>query len=1209
MANPIPVVDLRLGKSPIANPDGTVPATVTGCKPVPGPSTGAFPGLVEALQFSGGAHVAAAPAAGLFDPRRYCVRLVLRVTSPVSGRNNLFESALPACSLQVVPSSGRGQFRMLGWTHNARNGWAGVDTANRVDLQLGAWLTLDFVCDVDTVGLFVNGVLMALSAFPDGTPVASSTANFVLGVHPDLAHWPFVGEIAQLQIWNGIPAALEKALDDDRGSPEWHIRLKQNTLLPGRVLGASQGDISHHADSGMRLQRFANAIIGHATGLPGAYVMYGAIRDRWEHTRGLAKLLGPLVSDEAAARAPGSRRSLFQQGAIYWSAGTGALEISGRPYIDYEQMGGSVSVLGLPAGAPAKIPGGSVQPFQRGQLYYRNGATRAYEVHGAILGHYLATGGLATWGFPVSDEEEVRLAPSNMIAPPPTGARQSRFEWDRATFLWSAASGAHEVHGGIRDAYFNAGGPGVPNDSQFNGLGLPISDEIDLPKWAGFGRFNAFQHGSVVWNGGVARVCPAFQIKLGLVQTEEDEGVGQGQNDLYFRINLSRNGTTVYAARVPNRGSFGGDNSHDLDLLIDYLVVPNDPELRLELSVEVWDEDDTSGDDHLGTLTKELNVANAWGLLDNDKGVFVATGLGEVSRFEWQAQPRQPPQAAKDFWNTRNPSTPTLIYAQYAAAFSDIDDDPEWTDPSDWAQRDVFARRVKRIAANGNCFGFCAEALHAWFGRGMGLPLARFQPGDWESIRNSINVKHIYQVGSDVLAHFQDQIEDRMKPRAIFLETRQRSLVGDPCALCVWTGADYDGTGHCVLPFAWDDTGPSWTIQCFDPNNGNAPVQLSIDPNGDTFRITSGTKTYSGAMLFAPWSALNHRQCSTAWDPNMLLLGLLICVVGADASTSGITDSVGDNLWMPGNASDERRSRKGQFAPVATMDGTLDGEILVRRVRPEIDFSARASDTLDLSVEAVQFQSVIGLASNASAAGMSQQPLPARLARALARATLSPATRALKLRDLLHGTTSTSDMAHLEPEARALGNWLRRQSTSRGPDFVHTLLGVRQGQFDYLTRWQLTATRLRCAIERGEQHRLEAGGLAGRMPLYRLTTQRDKLVSLEHTVRLGRGGDFARISLANLPARAGVSLNVAVRAGLAAVDVVTAGERMDVPVVLETWRGNQRRVQHFMAAIEGGMRLTPALHEPGAALKQARIVTMFGEAGQATLLQPKGPSG
>ena len=88
------------------------------------------------------------------------------------------------------------------------------------------------------------------------------------------------------------------------------------------------------------------------------------------------------------------------------------------------------------------------------------------------------------------------------------------------------------------------------------------------------------------------------------------------------------------------------------------------------------------------------------GLIENSTGNFVATGLDEVKRFEWQVQPRQPPSAARDFWNTINQPTPTLIYDQYAAAFTDIDDDPEWTDPSDWAQREVFARRVKRIASN-----------------------------------------------------------------------------------------------------------------------------------------------------------------------------------------------------------------------------------------------------------------------------------------------------------------------------------------------------------------------------------------------------------------------------------------------------------------------------------------------------------------------------
>ena len=72
------------------------------------------------------------------------------------------------------------------------------------------------------------------------------------------------------------------------------------------------------------------------------------------------------------------------------------------------------------------------------------------------------------------------------------------------------------------------------------------------------------------------------------------------------------------------------------------------------------------------------------------------------------------------------------------------------------------------------------------------------------------------------------------------------------------------------------------------------------------------------------------------------------------------------------------------------------------------------------------------------------------------------------------------------------------------------------------------------------------------------------------------------------------------------MDVLTAGERVEVPVLLETWRGNRARTA-LRRDIEGGMRLTPALHESGAALKQARIETLFGEAGQATFLKPTGP--
>ena len=122
------------------------------------------------------------------------------------------------------------------------------------------------------------------------------------------------------------------------------------------------------------------------------------------------------------------------------------------------------------------------------------------------------------------------------------------------------------------------------------------------------------------------------------------------------------------------------------------------------------------------------------------------------------------------------------------------------------------------------------------------------------------------------------------------------------------------------------------------------------------------------------------------------------------------------------------------------------------------------------------------------------------------------------------------------------------------------------------------------------------------MPLYRLTAQRDKLVSVEHTVRLGRTAEIAKITLTGLPSRAGLPLNVSVRAGLSSVDILTAGERVDVPVLLETWSGGKHRQQRFVTSMRGGMRLTPSLHETGAPLKAARIEKIFGESGSATFL-------
>ena len=51
------------------------------------------------------------------------------------------------------------------------------------------------------------------------------------------------------------------------------------------------------------------------------------------------------------------------------------------------------------------------QVFQAAQMYLKSGASKAFEVNGAILARFLSSGGTAAWGFPVSNEQDVMSGP------------------------------------------------------------------------------------------------------------------------------------------------------------------------------------------------------------------------------------------------------------------------------------------------------------------------------------------------------------------------------------------------------------------------------------------------------------------------------------------------------------------------------------------------------------------------------------------------------------------------------------------------------------------------------------------------------------------------------------------------------------------------------------------------------------------------------
>jgi hypothetical protein len=84
-------------------------------------------------------------------------------------------------------------------------------------------------------------------------------------------------------------------------------------------------------------------------------------------------------------------------------------------------------------------------------------------------------------GYPVTDEN---------VTPDGIG-RYNHFQ--SGSIYWTPNTGAHEVHGLIREKWAALGW-------ERSALGYPISDETD--EVDGSGRFNVFEHGTIHWNRG-----------------------------------------------------------------------------------------------------------------------------------------------------------------------------------------------------------------------------------------------------------------------------------------------------------------------------------------------------------------------------------------------------------------------------------------------------------------------------------------------------------------------------------------------------------------------------------------------------------------------------------------------------------------------------------------------------------------------------------
>src|SRR6201999_1138426 len=121
---------------------------------------------------------------------------------------------------------------------------------------------------------------------------------------------------------------------------------------------------------------------------------------------------------------------------------------------------------------------GFYKQYQIGSIYY-SPATGAREVQGAIRDRWALLGAeTGLLGYPLTDE----------TGTPDGVGRYNHFQ--RGSIYWTPATGAHEVHGSIRDEWSSIGW-------ERSVVGYPATDETGTPD--GIGRFNHFGTGSIYW--------------------------------------------------------------------------------------------------------------------------------------------------------------------------------------------------------------------------------------------------------------------------------------------------------------------------------------------------------------------------------------------------------------------------------------------------------------------------------------------------------------------------------------------------------------------------------------------------------------------------------------------------------------------------------------------------------------------------------------
>jgi hypothetical protein len=1215
------IIDYTLNSLAPANPDGSSPATVTGCTVVVGPGATTLGTYPKALRFGAKGQLRATLSIANLNTKKFCVRLVFKVDKAVTARQMLTESNALPFSLYLIPGTGTSDFHLVSAVTTSAYGLGKASTEFFTDLHLGTWYAADLVYDTDTLAVFVNGIIYSVHAFPDGTVAPGTADQLFAGISSGGAD-SFKGAMAALQLHGDIPIDVEAPLDERRSHPQWYLTYKQEEIKFSLAFGEPSGEFYLDLPSASWIQPFPGGIIMYADGNGQAFEMHGAILQAY-WALPIRAQIGYLISDEMNGAQGGSRKSLFSRGGIYWSPNTGAVPVIGQIWVDYEGMGESAAI-GLPVAAATAIGGGTQQIFQGAQMYFKSGASKAFEVHGAILAKYLSSGGPTTWGYPVSNEHDV-MSGSVAIG------RISEFEG--CSIFWSVNSGAFEVHGDIRDKYRSVGGPA-------GDLGFPTSDESDVPGASAPARYNTFQHGSIVWFGSTAEtyVCLAFNITLGRVDTVESEGWLRGQNDVYMYATIEDNGHVIHSERIPSSGDSDGNNIYDVERTFDLGpagIVPNDPNRIIKFSLDVWDSDWPDDDDHLGEYNYTLSMANAWGFRGNPARLFNSGGFDNINSITWSVSRRVDEALLTEkqkWWGVQNKGTNPLTWDQYASAFNDVDSETEWWDITDWLSKLFYSAVVEGLAKNGNCFGMSLEAIYSKKDRALlRLPIDQFV--DWEPVRNEFNIKHQYQVGAPAIWWFVGEFLSGKThdPVSVFRATRDAYYSGCDPVLCISQNYDFSGAPHCILPIGWNDSVSPWQILIHDPNfpsmsSGDpGPRILTVDPGSNTYGYDGGSNKYSGGtwsggrLHYMPFDLVNERPRTPIYEAIMLLITGVIVILGSDSETTSLTDENGIDLDAFGPDSVARlqagRSLTNKFVSVKGFDSHTRECAKERSTpRPEDPHGERRPRPHGVLTSEVHMRSEPKTFSRTAPPNKRSGDDWTRITLKEYLCQVAPA--AIREKFARHPEYVAANqgrlMLHLTDAAvtkEILASALGKVPTAVDPfpaiskNYIHTTRGLRGDRLQYGLKQGLTQLLLTAETAAGETHTIQVKDLGTHTNAITLKGYRDKLFSLQVHNKLGAGKDHLRISIDGIPLVAGGEVKINVKPGIGGVELVSAGQEIKATVSFEYVRRGTELKSKFELKEQNGLRVVPSTFITANQLKVSRINTLFGDSLSSKLVQ------